>query len=160
MDSVVSILKIDFHRRCLFFPLESFVHVICKSSRIFLATTRFNSSATVFCIVKMWYPFILWWSLPVGNMSHEAVCPVFGNTAFAEAFSVDGVHLTPVLFCMFLVSVYRILSGAGAVFFRLLLRASMNSSSLSSLSVPLCACVLLRSVHASFLLCCFGCSGV
>ena len=35
LDSVVSILEIDCHSHCLFFSLESFVHVICKCSCTF-----------------------------------------------------------------------------------------------------------------------------
>ena len=61
-------------------------------------------------------------------------------------------------------SEYRILSGPGAVSFSLLPRVSLNSSSVSSLSGPLCARVLQicwdHSVHASFPLSCFGCSGL
>ena len=34
-----------------------------------------------------------------GNRSQEAVGPVFGNMAFVEAFLVDSVQLSPVLFC-------------------------------------------------------------
>ena len=34
-----------------------------------------------------------------GNRSQEAVCPVFGNIAFVEAFLVNSVQLSPVLFC-------------------------------------------------------------
>ena len=34
-----------------------------------------------------------------GNWSEEAVCPVFGNIAFVEAFLVNSVQLSPVLFC-------------------------------------------------------------
>ena len=59
-------------------------------------------------------------------------------------------------------SEYRILSGPGALSFPLLLRVSLNSSSVSSLSGPLCARVLQicwdHSVHASLPLSCFGCS--
>ena len=59
-------------------------------------------------------------------------------------------------------SEYRILSGPGAESFSLLPRVSLNSSSVSSLSGPLCARVLQicwdHSVHASFPLSCFGCS--
>ena len=34
-----------------------------------------------------------------GNRSQEAVCPVFGNIVFVEAFLVNSVQLSPVLFC-------------------------------------------------------------
>ena len=34
-----------------------------------------------------------------GNRSQEAVCPVFGNIAFVEAFLVNNVQLSPALFC-------------------------------------------------------------
>ena len=61
-------------------------------------------------------------------------------------------------------SEYRILSGPGAVSFPLLPRVSLNSSSVSSLSGQLCVRVLQicwdHSVHASFPLSCFGCSGL
>ena len=64
----------------------------------------------------------------------------------------------------FLISEYQILSGPGAVSFLLLLKASLNSSLLSSLLGPLCASVLLRSLSTRFLsfkwfwlLCCTSC---
>ena len=83
-------LEIDCPSHCFFFPLESFVHVICKWSCIFpcalywsepswfagsislssrslasfLATMRSMSFPAVFCIVRMRYPFSLWWSFP------------------------------------------------------------------------------------------------
>ena len=64
----------------------------------------------------------------------------------------------------FLISEYQILSGPGVVSFLLLLRASLNSSLLSSLLGPLCASVLLRSLSTRFLsfkwfwlLCCTTC---
>ena len=34
-----------------------------------------------------------------GNRSQEAVCPVFGNIVFVEAFLVNSVQPSPVLFC-------------------------------------------------------------
>ena len=34
-----------------------------------------------------------------GNRSQEAVCPVFGNITIVEAFLVNSVQLSPVLFC-------------------------------------------------------------
>ena len=34
-----------------------------------------------------------------GNRSQEAVCLAFGNIAFVEAFLVNSVQLSPVLFC-------------------------------------------------------------
>ena len=34
-----------------------------------------------------------------GNRSQEAVCPVFGNIVFVEAFLVNSVQLSSVLFC-------------------------------------------------------------
>ena len=34
-----------------------------------------------------------------GNRSQEAVGPVFGNMAFVEAFLIDSVQLSSVLFC-------------------------------------------------------------
>ena len=33
-----------------------------------------------------------------GNRSQEAACPVFGNIAFVEAFLVNSVDLSPILF--------------------------------------------------------------
>ena len=33
-----------------------------------------------------------------GNMSQEAVCPVFRNIAFVEDFLADSVQLSPVMF--------------------------------------------------------------
>ena len=71
----------------LFLPLESFVNIICESGCMFfaalclpwfgrssfllsrswasfLATICSISFPVVFCIVRIWYPFSLLWSLP------------------------------------------------------------------------------------------------
>ena len=127
-------LEIDCHSHCLFFPLESFVHVICKCSCIFPCALYWSETRLP---PPPPHPMICGENLPLlevsgefpGNSafhelpngllhcedalsiqlvvgflsfrkrSQEAVCPVFGNTAFVEAFLIDSEQFSPVLFC-------------------------------------------------------------
>lgn len=90
----------------------------------FLATVHSVSFPTRFRVVRMWYPLSLWWPFLVGIGFEKAVCPVFGNIAFAKVFLVDSVQLNIVLFLSssvrFLISKCQILWGLGALSFPLL----------------------------------------